>query len=123
MITKSRLLVVAVLLAPLLFAFGASAQANTNLRGKVVTFNRSLNRQTPISRKQIVLVKYNQTTRKNDIVAKTVTDRKGMYYLYGISPGSYTLRVMVGKTYSKAVTVRPPVSNRTFQDIELIKLK
>lgn len=115
--TKLLLLVTLILTASLP---GLGQRPPTNLRGKVVGV-MSNGRQVAMPYQRVALYRP-IAGGKLQLVKATYTDRSGMFYLYSIAPGVYTVDVKNG-AFKHTLTVKPPVPNKRFQDLPIVKLK
>lgn len=91
--------------------FGASnlmVQEKINIRGRIATTNVYTKEKMILPRADLIL--YSRNANGNwAVVAKTITDPEGLYYFYGINPGTYYLQVNRARNFR--IEVRKPDEN------------
>ncbi len=87
----------------------------TDIRGEIVRFDEYYKKYEPLANIKVELLQNSKT------ISSTYTNSKGVYYLYRIVPGSYTLHFK-GKTFNINVQTIDK-SRQDFQKIEKFILR
>lgn len=88
---------------------------NTDIRGEIVRFDAYYKKYQPLANIKVELLQNTKT------ISSAYTNSKGVYYLYKIIPGSYTLHFKGKKFDINVQTINK--SRQQFQEIEKIILR
>ena len=93
----------------------------TDLRGQVTAYNPYSKNYAPTANIKVDLYRFNQSSKRWDIVNTTYTDQMGMYYIFRVAPGDYFLQVSkVNYPIKVGVIDR---RRQQFQDIPRIQIR
>lgn len=110
-----------ILFAFLFFAFAVNAfsqTAGTDLRGQVQTLNPDNQQYVPLSMVSVVLYGKDKSSGSWKIISKTISDKSGYFFFYGVEAGTYYIQVNKKKNFK--ISVASVGEGNQLQDLPIL---